>query len=469
MQSGNYKVNGMIALNKMEDHLIFNNTYLLNNHSIVPLDILKRSNNDNFLVVSICSYYSKFDPEEKNYYISILEIDGNGNHVMERNYPDPNEYSSLPLHMVPSIRPQSFIETSDEGLIVTGWYSNRNGQSWYGAGILLYFDQYGSYKWDRTIVQTIDDKNLFSTSIHDVVQDNAGNIIILGSSADQSLHYPIMWIQKWDSEGNLLFNRIIENSFSNNMSWLNNARNLYVSAENDIIFTYGMDVDYSGYREYFIEKRDQFGDVIWNSTVGKKQKPKGISSIEYSENGNGSILLSGYINPDRTTDVIGTTNCMIVMFDGNGRKLWEELFLFQNSRCLLDHAIESRNNLNNTNRILSMSSIDQSIDFWLTSFDSEGNYVQDNTGRIFKDSNYYPLRISQTSNYDYLLLGMITYQGLNGLSIIKFPNDLPDNEFYFTTAGLSENIINSTFFKLVLFLVLIIALFLLLLRFGKSN
>ncbi len=188
--------------------------------------------------------------------------------------------------------------------------------SWDGSIYLRKFDVFGNFQWEVNYSTPIAFNFLYPANVH---CDSLGNATVVGyryTLPTEGRKANALIIRKYDSEGNLLWEQLIEGNFShfNNSSYRTNVTSVEDLFDNIYIGTAG---NVSGYvtTGFNAIKINPEGIVEWIST-------KNISGLPYHfvsrirMNGN-RIALAGHTN-------YWLANAVIWVLDTNGTHKWSK-------------------------------------------------------------------------------------------------------------------------------------------------
>jgi hypothetical protein len=165
--------------------------------------------------------------------------------------------------------------------------SNNNilvvGTTWsFGAGgydiWTIKYGPRGNILWNRTAGGSLDDVG------YDIAVDSNDNIVIAGTASSFSAG---LWVIKYDSSGNILWNRTAGGSLDDG------GYSIAIDVENNIIitgYTHSSDIGSTDIDVWTI-KYDSSGNVLWNKTIGGKYND---AAQGVSIDSNNNVIVTGY-------------------------------------------------------------------------------------------------------------------------------------------------------------------------------
>lgn len=199
----------------------------------------------------------------------------------------------------------SVIQTSDGGYVVTGNTSS------YGAGnsdlLLLKFDSDGNLLWNRTWGGSNNDYGYSVVEIGD-----AGNYsyVVTGYTLSFGAGGNDIALLGYDSDGNLLWNRTWGGSGSDI------GHSVIKTADTGLIIS-GLTTSFgAGSNDVIILKTDNSGNFQWNKTWGGSSNETGRSIIQITDN---SFVVTGHTSSFGSG---GTDGFLAKFNDGGGALAW---------------------------------------------------------------------------------------------------------------------------------------------------
>ncbi|MDJ1172460.1 SBBP repeat-containing protein [Roseofilum sp. BLCC_M154] len=194
-----------------------------------------------------------------------------------------------------------------------------------GDGLLTKYDRDGNKLWTTTLGSADDD------GFHGVDTDSQGNAYVVGSTLGSlDGHEPLgkndAFFGKYDGEGNLIWSRQIGTSEHDRLSKL-------IVDKDDNIYTVGatsgiMEGTNSHYGyDALIQKWDSDGNLLWTRQMTSTEASSSSASDVTLDEETGDLLLTGYATGtlDGQTPV-GHWDTMVARYDKDGNKIWERQF-----------------------------------------------------------------------------------------------------------------------------------------------
>jgi hypothetical protein len=166
---------------------------------------------------------------------------------------------------------ESIKQTSDGGFIIAGFTRS------FGAGgadmFIVKIDSGGSVLWSKTVGGTGDD------FIYHVSQTTDGGYIAAGSTSSFGAGADDMYILKFDSSGNVIWNRTFGGAgIDVAYSVIQTTDNRYVVVGETHSFG-------AGNYDFYVVKLDSSGNPLWTKTVGSSLAEGGESVIQTTDGG----------------------------------------------------------------------------------------------------------------------------------------------------------------------------------------
>ncbi len=198
----------------------------------------------------------------------------------------------------------SIVQTDDGGYAITGETSN-DGASDYDMFIAKY-DSTGMLIWDKTW-GGVDGETGYS-----IVQTSDGGYAITGRTYGYGAGMSDMFITKFDSAGNLSWDRTWGGANSDT------GHSIVQTSDGGYAVT-GETMSYSADNyDMFIVKYDSSGDVVWDKTWGGTSYQGGESIIQTDD---GGYMVSGDTS---TFYSAGELDLFIVKYDSSGNVSWNK-------------------------------------------------------------------------------------------------------------------------------------------------
>ncbi|MGB9914452.1 MAG: PQQ-binding-like beta-propeller repeat protein [Candidatus Bathyarchaeales archaeon] len=158
-------------------------------------------------------------------------------------------------------------------------YTNSAGNDDYDF-LLLKIDAEGNLLWNRTYGGAQSDKAY-------AMLDVDGGLLLVGDTRSKGAGDSDAWVIKVDFEGNLIWERTVGGSgFDMPTCISNSASGGYVVG--GFTFSFG-----EGYRDFWLFKIDDAGNVLWQATVGKGNYEEAYGVVEVAED---TYVMAGWTN-----------------------------------------------------------------------------------------------------------------------------------------------------------------------------
>lgn len=186
----------------------------------------------------------------------------------------------------------------DGNIVAVGAYSNANGNT---DGIIVKFDSSGNLLWEKII-----DQNNKANIFNSIAIDYNNNIVAAGYfySTWQAYDHDYYFV-KFDQNGDEIFRKIYSTSGHDIL------RDMTVDKNNNIIL-----VGQSPYYGFHVIKYDQLGNFIWSdayylSSQGQYGNPYGVVTDDF-----GNIYVGGHFNYN------SLNHPRLIKWDSNGNSVW---------------------------------------------------------------------------------------------------------------------------------------------------
>jgi hypothetical protein len=216
---------------------------------------------------------------------------------------------------------ESIIETFDKGFVIVGTtlshFDSIVGNEFNYDVFMIKLDKFGKSQWFKSFGRSKNPENANS-----VIETHDGNLIISGCTTDSLNQKSGNLIIKMDPFGNIIWEKIIfidsvPSIFTYNVIELENK---------DLLFGgYGYNYRISPCcMNFFIFKTDEFGNLIWNKSIGGSNHDYGFALIKSSYNG---FIFIGSTESD-DGDIIhplGGRDAFVIKFSPDGITLQEDV------------------------------------------------------------------------------------------------------------------------------------------------
>ena len=190
----------------------------------------------------------------------------------------------------------------DNNIIVTGWTSSfglEGNDVW-----TIKYDPDGNILWNKTLDQSLGDVG------RSVAVDSYNNIVVAGVTTSFGKGSSDVWTIKYDTDGNLLWNKTVGRNFGD---W---GDGVAVDSNNNIIVT-----GYTGFSITMVNiwtiKYDPDGNILWNKTNDEYSESGGRGvAVDIKDN----IIVTGWAKH------FGAENSDVLMikYDPDGNMLWNK-------------------------------------------------------------------------------------------------------------------------------------------------
>ncbi len=167
------------------------------------------------------------------------------------------------------------VETNDGDFVVCGGTWNMNPAiSWDKDGYIVKINRFGDTLWTRTIGSTAGDY------IFDVILNNNGELIFVGSRYVSPLVERQVWFLKYDTEGNLLQEKRFGGAMEDNANEIiQNPDGTYMILGDTKSFG-----SQNGGKDVWLLKLNNNGDTIWTKTYDFGYQDQGQGIIPFQGN-----------------------------------------------------------------------------------------------------------------------------------------------------------------------------------------
>ena len=230
----------------------------------------------------------------KNDYI-VIKLDTNGNVIWSKNigsYQDDMGYAI-------AVDTSGNVYINGTTVITSGGYTN------YGV---IKLDSNGNILWQKMIGSLPDADSGFG-----IVVDSSGNVYVNGVQASDTYNGSDYGVIKFDSNGNVLWQKRIGGYYSDL------GFDIALDTNNNVYVCGYQNSDTYGLNDYGVIKLDTNGNLLWQKKIG------GTGSDMVTENsltvdGSGNVYVNGY----QLSDTNGSYDFGVVKLDTAGNLLWQK-------------------------------------------------------------------------------------------------------------------------------------------------
>ena len=253
----------------------------------------------------------------------VIKLDVSGNIVWEKTYGGSK---------VDAI--YSIIPTDDDGYVFAAVSHSNDGDVslHYGSELpsdywIVKLDEFGNILWEKSMGGTGIDTPV------SIKQTPDGGYIVAGHSSSDDFDVSEnkgdadCWLVKLDSSGNILW----EKSYGGSL--YDYATDLQLTSDNGYIlaaYVRSNDGDVTGHNggttDYWIVKLDEFGNILWEKTLGGTNSDVAISIGETTD---GNFIVAGYTfsnDGDVTANYGGADFWIVKLNSTTGNIIWEKTF-----------------------------------------------------------------------------------------------------------------------------------------------
>lgn len=227
------------------------------------------------------------------------------------------------------------------------------------------YDSQGNLLWNQQLGSASN-----SESPTGVVTDSNGNLYISGATrGTPGQGGSSAWLIKYDNQGNLLWNQQLEASGAEDSAGIaiDNSGNLYLSGVTDGEFG-------DGDSDAWIAKYDTEGNLLWDRQLGS---PEYDYSQVVTTDSNGNVYLSGGTNGAIDGSNAGENDAWVAKYDTDGNLLWTKQLGKVGNDSSEGLATDSEGNVyisGVTNGTLGEVNAG-GLDAWVTKYDTNGNLL----------------------------------------------------------------------------------------------
>lgn len=250
----------------------------------------------------------------------------------------------------------------DGSIVVTGYTTS------YGAGNydlwLLKYDSGGNQLWNKTAGYSGDDRGM------DVAVALDGSIYVVGYTNSIGAGNNDLWLLKFDSQGNQLWNKTVGGGSSDY------GYGITIAADNSV-YVIGKTSSYKEKRGLLLLKYDSNGNQIW------ERMPGGETGYGVTVDSKGNIYATGMAST-------GLGDLWLLKYNSDGDLLWDKKVGGGSS----DYGYSVAATYNSVYVVGTNSSSVLGSELWLLKFDSEGNRLWSDLGMGFNTDYGYGVAVS---------------------------------------------------------------------------
>jgi hypothetical protein len=226
--------------------------------------------------------------------ILIYKVDTSGNVIWNKTYATSVNES-----------PNYIEQTMDGGYIICGYQNDTVGSN---NSLVLKLDANGNYQWHQSIGE---DENDISKMIH---QLSNGNYILTADTRSYGAQQIDVALYELDSNGNQVWMHLHGDSL------VNGCQGLIITSTNDYLSYGETEIFPNSPFDFFVEKMNANGSVLWHYTYGGMFADAAFSAVETSD---GGFLVTGYSNSYNNGAPI---DLVVFKIDVNGNFLWQKTY-----------------------------------------------------------------------------------------------------------------------------------------------
>jgi hypothetical protein len=216
-----------------------------------------------------------------------------------------------------------------------------------------------------------------------IALDGSGNAFITGSTDSYGAGNVDVFLLKYDSSGNLLWNKIWGGSGldSGYEITLDGSGNAFITGETN---SYGV-----GNSDAFLLKYDSSGNLLWNKTWGGSSSDSGCG---IALDGSGNAFITGYTYSFGA----GNGDAFLLKYDSSGNLLWNKTWGGSNNDYGYGIALDSVGDVFITGRTNSYGA--ETYDVLLVKYDSNGNQIWNKTWGGYNNDYGYGIALDSMSD-----------------------------------------------------------------------
>ena len=215
------------------------------------------------------------------------------------------------------------------------------------------------------------------------IKDTGTQLNVYSCASGEIYETANMWLIKYDSGGNVLWNKTAGMSFSDDSSSLDYARSVAIDSNNNIIITGTRTIKY-----------DSFGNVLWD---------KSACGNDVAVDSDNNVIITCFTDSPGGT----VTRVLIAKYDSKGGMLWNKTAGGNSNERSSSIAVDSENNIIITGHAWSFN--ESGSDVWTIKYDSSGNVLWNKTAG--GDNHDMGLSVSVDSKNNVIITGVTGYEG----------------------------------------------------------
>jgi len=288
----------------------------------------------------------------------------------------------------------------NNNIVVVGYtfsFGAGNGDFW-----TVKYDPNGNLLWNRTIGGGSSDY------AYSVAVDSNNNIIVVGETHSFGAGSYDFWTVKYDSNGNLQWNRTLGGSGSDN------GYAVAVDSSNNIIASGRTNSFGAGLNDFWTVKYDSDGNQLWNKTSGGNDSENGYGVAVDSNN---NIIVTG----PTSSFGAGNSDFWTVKYDSNGNQLWNKTLGGSSIDNGFGVAVDLDNDIVVAGYTFSFGA--GAYDFWTVKYDSNGNQLWNKT--LGGSSSDYGFEVAADSNNNIVVTGYTQSYGVENTDFLTVKYGTP--------------------------------------------
>ena len=260
-------------------------------------------------------------------------------------------------------------------------------------------------------------------SMAGVVADSLGNVYAAGSTKSFGGSDTDVWIVKYDSDGNHIWNTTWGGTNTDN------TRGMTIDSS-DNIYVIGYSLSFGGGdRDFLVIKYNSEGVALWNRTMGAAASDDGNDVVTDS-------LGNVYATGDTMSFGAGNTDVWTIKMDSDGNHVWNKTIGGGNWEGGRGITIDASNNLYITGHTQSFGA--GSDDVWTIKYDADGNVIWNRT--LGGNESDYGYDITTDSAGQVYITGKTESFGSGSSNVWTIKYDTDGNHVWNTTFGGSANV-----------------------------